>query len=663
MNKILPYNSELHRKILEALRNRVKRSSAATSRKTSDYTKDEERFRAYIPETEADRLRRADREKGKPKYTTLEVPYSYAMLMSYHTYLCSVFLSRSPLMQFQGRHGQTDQQIQAVEAIMDYQVLAGEHLAPYFIWLLDKAKYGVGIIGNYWDEEFTQVSEIVEEDVTYLGYPTGEKQKVKRTRRIPAYEGNKVFNVRPQDFIFDSRVSLLNFQRGEFCGNYSDLSWNTIMQRKEHGQYYNIEKLRAKMKRRGSSNKSDSMFGRDEGSDQMTLPDAITGDQAEAVDDSFMTPGFTEVIELQVRLIPKDWNLGSSTYPEIWHFTVADGDLIIESAPAPNFHGKFSYNIIEYEMEGYALHKRSMMEILDPLQNAMTWLLNTHFYNVRHILNGQFVVDPSRLTMKDFKSEDGGRLIRAKPAAFGTDLRTAFEQLQTVDVTQNHLRDMNIVGELMQRVCGVTDNIMGAVNPGGRKTATEIRSSNSSGSNRLKIQAEYASAMGFAPHAMQLLQNTQQFYDGEDMFRLAGDLMIEGSAFTEVTPERIAGAYDFVPVDGSQPVDRFAQVTMWTQLMAQLRNMPQVEMQYDLARVFAWVAQLGGLKNIHRFKLNVVPDEVAVRNAQAGRTLPIGGPNDGQAIAGTNTGRVTSRTGNTSGVPGAPQFPGVGRPA
>lgn len=652
MNFKLPYDSERHNKLREALRNRIKRGAVAVNKKTSDYAKDEERFRAYIPTSQADKRAEAKRDAGKPQFVTLEVPYSFAMLMSFHTYLCSVFLSRTPVLQYTGRHGQTEQQIQAVEAVQDYQTQVGGHMLVYFIWLLDMAKYGVGIVGSYWDEEYIQTSTIEEIPRTYLGIPVpGQTQKKRTTRRVKGFEGNRLFNVRPQDFIFDSRVSLSSFQDGEFCGRYVDLSWNTVKTRETYDQYYNINVLRRKHLARQRSH-ANGTSARDTGSSQLELPDAITGDDA-GIQEDLMSPGFTSGVELQVRLIPKDWGLGPSDYPEMWNFTLAEDDVIIESSPADNLHGKFPYSILEYEIEGYALQKRSMLEILDPLQQSMTWLINTHFYNVRNVLNGQYVIDTSRITMKDFQSEGGGRLIRAKPLAYGTDLRQAIHQLQTADVTQTHLRDMQLIGDLMQRVSGVTDNIMGVVGAGGRKTATEVRGANAFGASRLKIQAEFGSAQGFAPLAQMLLANTQQYYTGEEKFKIAGDLLMEGQEFIQVSPEMIAGAYDFTAVDGSQPVDRFAQVTMWTQLLAQLKNMPQVGAQYDIARIFAWLAQLGGLKNIQRFKINVVSDDTALANAVAGRTQPIGGLDD----SGRGTGGSPE---NSTGVPGAAQLPGLG---
>lgn len=645
----LNYGSKTHDDIREALRDRIHNAEFAISKKSSEWADNEERFQMYMKETETDALRRVQRDQGKPQFTTLEIPFSYAMLMSWHTYISSVFLSRSPVLQYAGRHGEAEHQIQAVEAIQDYQTQVGGHLAPYYIWMMDAGKYGVGVLGNYWDEEVRQVSRIVERQKSYLGIPIlGSTEKVKETQRVPGYQGNKIFNVRPFDFFFDSRVSMMNFQDGEFCGRNVDLGWNNIVKGAESGQYYNTEPLRKLKKARGDTR----ALNRDTGSSQLELPEAITQDGSlPPLDDK--SPTFVSLQELHVELIPKDWGLGKGTYPEKWVFTLAEDEVIIESQPYGALHGKFPYSVIEYELEGYGMHKRGMLEMIDPLNDAMTWLVNSHFYNVRQISNGQFVVDPSRVTMKDFKSEGGGRLIRLKPTAYGQDIRTMIQQLQTVDVTQNHLKDTQALGDLMQRVTGVTENVMGAVNPGGRKTATEVRSSNSMGLNRLKTQAEFFSATGMAPNSQMMLQNTQQYYDGEMKFKIAGDLMDAGKQFLDVNPEMISGFYDFVPVDGTMPVDRFAQVTMWNQLLGQMRNFPEIMQTYDMGGIFAWVAQLGGLKNIKRFRVNVVPDDQVANGVQAGNLL---GANDVRRTTGGNGGTPQ----NATGVAGASQAAGMG---
>ena len=53
-----------------------------------------------------------------------------------------------------------------------------------------------------------------------------------------------------------------------------------------------------------------------------------------------------------------------------------------------------------------------IVEIIRPLTDVMTFLVNSHFYNVRKALNDTRVVDPSRIVMKDLTVPIPGGIIR-----------------------------------------------------------------------------------------------------------------------------------------------------------------------------------------------------------------------------------------------------------
>jgi len=354
-----------------------------------------------------------------------------------------------------------------------------------------------------------------------------------------------------------------------------------------------------------------------------------------------------------VRLVPKEWKLGNSSVPQKWVFLLADNDVIIQAKPLGYYHDKFPFEVLEQEVDGHAFYSRSMMEITRPLNDVLTWLVNTHFYNVRKALNDQFVVDPSRIVMKDIMNPEPGKLIRLKPAAYGVDVKTVVAQLPVQDITRSNLNDSQMVNELISRVTGINDNIMGAVNTG-RRSATEVRSSTTFGINRLKTMTEYYSAMGFAPLTEQMIQTTQQFMQEDRYYRVVGDLAIGGpDRFLKVSPDDIAGFYDWVPVDGTLPVDRMSQVNMWVQLFSQMQQLPQIAMQYDMGRIFAFVAQLAGLKNINQFKINVVPNGAMANGVQAGNVIPINGGGGGPGAAPP----VEATGGNIQ----PPQVPGMGQ--
>jgi len=294
-----------------------------------------------------------------------------------------------------------------------------------------------------------------------------------------------------------------------------------------------------------------------------------------------------------------------------------------------------------------------MLEIAKPMTDVITWLVNTHFYNTRKSLNDMFIVDPSRVVMKDVLDPKPGKVIRMKDEYFGQDVRQAIQQFPTSNVTQAHMQDVENVAGMLQRITGVNDSLMGMTNQSGRQTATEIRTSSTFGVNRLKTTAEWFSATGFTDLSYMLVANSQQLYDTPQKVRIAGDMWNYkgGVRHLEVSPEDIAGAWDFVPVDGTLPIDRFAQVNMWTQLLQQMAQDPQVLQSFDLGRVFSWVAQLGGLKNINQFKIEVDSPEAMAQQAAARNVVPINGQ---------QSGRPGGSTTEAGGAPVPTQIPAVG---
>jgi len=130
--------SPLAERIMEEVRRRVRFSERSFSNKRIAWRKAEDEIIAYVPESAMDRKRRHNREQsGVPRYTTIKVPYTYATIMALHTYIASVFLSRTPIFQFDGRHGEGQQQVLAVEALHDYQVRVGKMLPVLYSWIVN----------------------------------------------------------------------------------------------------------------------------------------------------------------------------------------------------------------------------------------------------------------------------------------------------------------------------------------------------------------------------------------------------------------------------------------------------------------------------------------------------------------------------------------------
>jgi hypothetical protein len=616
--KVKP-KGELETKILTSTRDMVRQSAKVLSKRVTKWRENENMMIAYLPEKDEDAIRRTAREGGTPDYTTIQLPYSYAVAMAAHSYFTSVYLSRSPVFQFMGSTDEGEMQVLAQEALHQYQLMKARMRANLFIYFQDVPKYGEAWLMNYWREDEIRVSQIVEEEETYLGViKTGRMVKRRKTQVIPEYSGNALQNIHPAKVYTDPRYPRNRFQDGDFVAVETTISVNQLLVGEDRGQYINVDKLKDRKLPIDGNGESVIEPPNAEILERPNVQDYTSQDSARAKD-------VWPVYEVYVNLIPNEWGLGSSRLPEKWVFTVDTMfTTVLECRPMGNFHNRYPLAMIEIEPEGYSHFSRSLLEVFNPIQTTLDWLVNSHFFNVRQVLNNQWLLDPSRVQERDLERKAPGKAIRLKPAAYGSDIRTALMQLPVQDVTQGHMRDMDMMYNLGERL-GISDQVMGMSAPSSRRTAQEIRGDQTFGISRLKTMAEYFSATGVSDLSMMMLQNSQQFYDGEMRLRIVGQAAaLAGDSFINVTPEMIAGQYMLEPVDGSLPIDRFAQANLWRSIIGEMAGVPQVIQQYDLGKVFGYVAQLAGVKNLERFKLQVqlMPDQAMQMAAQAGNAVP-----------------------------------------
>lgn len=626
----LSVGSQRHSDIIAAFTRRLRLADSGFQQRSQAWAKNEDTMKAYVPADDEETLRKNARKDGNPQYTTIEVPYSYAMMLTLHTYLTSIFLSRSPILQVSGRHGESQQAEQCVEALLDYQITSGNNLPPLYIWILDPLRYGIGVIGQYWDEEEIAVSTRRPVARSFLGSPIPGTEKMKTIQEIiKGYEGTRLYNIRPQDFKPDPRVPVWRFQEGEFVIRFDQIGWNKAKERERAGMYFNMDEV--------AKNTPSNPRYRDTGSPRTTLPDNYNLEGNNLTDKSG-APSRLNIHEFYWEIIPSEWGMGDGKRMEKWVFTIANERIVMGCQPLGMLHNKWPFDVLEYEVGGYELFNRSVLEVAEPLNETLTWLFNSHFFNVRKTLNDQFFVDPTMIEMRDLEDPNPGRLVRLKPAAYGLPVDQFVKQFPVVDVTQGNMRDTGMVADLMQKLLGSNDNLMGAIQ-GSRHTATEVRSASSNAVNRIKTVGEWQSATGWSTLTTKMISMSQQLFSDERKFRVVGDLSQWGEKYLTVTPDQIAGFYDFVPVDGTMPIDRYAQANLWQQLLGGVAQNPLIMQSYDMPKIFAFVAQLAGLKNITQFRVQAVPNALMQNRVQSGQSVPLesivpGNPSEPRQIPG-----------------------------
>jgi hypothetical protein len=238
--------------------------------------------------------------------------------------------------------------------------------------------------------------------------------------------------------------------------------------------------------------------------------------------------------------------------------------------------------------------------------------------------------------MQDLKQNGPGKIIRLKPAAYGMDVRTIIHQLQVSDVTRSHVSDMQEFIRMGDTMSAVNDNLRGINTAGGRKTATEVRTSGEAGASRLATHARLISSQGIVDLTEQMSLNNQQNLSEEFYWRVTGPEGQEAVP-TIIKPEDLVGDFYFPVHDGTLPLDKIGLLDIWREILTGVASDPELRAQYNVGAIFEFVAELGGAKNISSFK--VTPQEQIQNAAQAGNAVPIPGlegniPAELQAILG-----------------------------
>lgn len=582
---------EVKLKIVSLVDQAVKASDEYISDRLKDWEDSEKLIQSYQPKAKAERQRNDAQEKDG--FTQLKIPYVYGLLMAQHTYLCSVFLGKSQVFQFVGANAKGQNEVTEVETIVDHQVRNGGMLASLYVALYDLLLYGVMAQFYTWEDNVTYLTTYVEEPVQVEGVPvmedgvpkTEEKEVI---QEFPGYKGGSLINTKPRNLIIDPTVGFVNYQKGQFLGRRYQEKVDILQQRERQGLYFGTDKLSAD-------------YGKDHtsGGDNPALHNTAEPQEVTSLDGKAMK-GFANVREVYMWIVPSEIGLGKNTNPEIWVFLVANRTHLIACEPAGWMHGQFPGFIGVAEYDGYTLSSRGTPEIGKPLNDTMNWLLNTHMYNVEKSVNNEYIYDPSMINTRDFLDPLPGKRIRIRPEGYGKDIRTFIHQFTQTDFTRQNVADIALVESLFQRVFGVNEQMLGALTSGGRKTATEVRSAAGFALNRLKVLSEWLGATWFNPLGKVILASSRQMYTQEDKFSI---LQTASNQMRDFTVDEITGNFDLIPVDGSIPVDRMAQVAMLTEVLTAMQSMPAIAGRYDVASFFEYIIKLMGIKNIDQFKI------------------------------------------------------------
>lgn len=620
-------DSEDHAKLLKFLLDYVRRSYDIVSRRHQDWREIDRKVTAFI---ELDSEEEGVKARDSRKPVSLVVPMSYATLETLLTYRVAAYL-RSPIFEYQPSKDSADLlKALVLQSLIERDVVRQKvGLDLYTMWM-DEFKYGFGAARAVWIREMGFKTKPVYEEKKLLGVKYGQPRFTGEyvQEEVVSYEGNALEVIDPYNTLPDPNVPIHNFQKGEFFGYVDRKTFTSLMmlEKESEDDIFNVRYLKGGDFRSAYYSSSPDTTGR---YDRTGIdPDGVARGSGES--------SVVDVIWIYVKIIPSDFGLGDYEYPEIWSFGIAGDRVIIHAAPLRLDFNKFPIAVNACEFDGHSMLPVSRLEIEYPLQKAVDWLWSSHQANVRKSVNNMIIYDPSVINSYDMVDSKSGLLARARPSAWGRDIRNSIFQLTIQDVTRGNVADMLTLMDISRRVMGTVDSVQGVQERRGeRVSATEARDTRFSALSRLEKMAKISAMQGHYDIARMFASNTLQFMSEEQYVKISGDYATilgqeYGTGYFKVDLKEFDLDYDIVVQDGTIPGGEYADI--WERLLAHAEKNPEIFQRIDSVRVWLHIARQLGAKNpsaflkqggVEAMQSRVAPDEEIDKKVQAGDAVPV----------------------------------------
>jgi hypothetical protein len=613
--------TELHKKVLNHCKSLVdmSRRYMRTYHETWDHNDDVYQCRRTVDKDDADAANRKEPVK-------MVVPLTFAQVQTFIAFCVSLFTQREHVFELVGTGEEDHKAAKLAEALIQRDLTVNIFEAKLNQFLLDIARFGLGVFKTAWVHETElEVQEVEAPSPTNaIGQQLfAQPEPMMIEQEVTSYLGNRIVNVSPYCFFPDVRLPLSRFQEGEFCASEETYDMVTLYDWAAQGMITGMQWLKPFKADVGSES--------DRVRTHLTRALEQTDANAAVVGGEQKTLGTVILTEVQLTLIPKrfvlgegdevTYPLGESERPEKWLVWIANDQRVINFEKLNTGHSQYTYDIGEFTPDIHKLVSATLCDYIDMLQDVASWLINTHVTNVRKVVGDRMVVDPAGVNMEDVKERRP--VIRlAKDAQRQGGIDKYVKQLDMMDVTSKHMDDSSQIHGLVQVTTGISDNALGQYFTG-RRTATESRNANTGAAARLKLTALLLFKTALEPMARKMVANHKRGLDVETFVRVAGEMseLQTYQQFVAITRKDLKGSYDFEVFDGTLPSERNTQAQALEEFMIALMGNPQVVMLlgFDPVKIGEEWLTLRGIRNPKRFKLDQVrQQELMLQMQQAG---------------------------------------------
>jgi hypothetical protein len=430
-------NSKMHQELLEYVQQRLLVGKAMRDARLTRMARIDKNVSGWMQLGDEDRKREREMERtGNPQALTMNLPLTWVHLDDMMTYFAQTFSPNRGMFYHTGKPEETPSASQII-SIMNNHALYSGYYRQVLLATFNILKYNVGGFKAFWSQD---IGPKLEKGAS------GTTQATTET----IWQGNKAESLDMYNTFWDPSVHPTQvYKDAEWAASTRVISHYQLAKKASEGVLYNCDEALANDVGVGAC-----AYFRDPPSEaRMTGASGNDGTDWVAVlsqtPEYAVTTGF-ELTEVHIRLNPMEFGLLPANTKnnaernrfEIWRITLLDDKYIVDATLMNNIHGFLPYFIGMINDDLMGTSQKSVAEIIDPLQQFASFLLNTHVRGTRKNLWGLTVYDPLVVDLSKIPAGEVNARIPVLPTGQGKDVNKAiWKESGSVDTKQT-LQDL-----------------------------------------------------------------------------------------------------------------------------------------------------------------------------------------------------------------------------
>lgn len=587
-------NDKMHARLIDYLITRLNLSKEGRDQRVRRFSQIDRDIAAFLKLDDQDRRRQMEHERtGNPQATKISLPLMFVHLDDMMTYYAQTFAPNRGMFYHSGDPAETEEATQIVAIMNNHAVYSGYYRQLLrSIWSI--LKYNVGGVWNSWDREYGPRIEATE---------TGTRLDQKLV-----FAGNCIKSIDMYNFLYDPSVDLVNLHKdGEWAAEASVISHYGLKSKCLEGRYFNCERALD-----GESQGVEAKFYKDP-----PVEARLDNDDTQAKSfswysyitgvDSHMLNGAFELVTCYIRINPNDFGLipgnqsakaGRNRY-EVWRFTILNSETIIECEYMNNMHGHLPAYVGVLNDDFMREATKSVAEILNPLQQFSSFLLNTHVLANRKNIYGTTYYDPSCIDMEKIPEGEVAARVPVKPQGWGRDIRTMVQHDSNLLDTKQTLQDMQGMFSIVDKFFP-TQSMPSQIAGIDRAVDSQVAAVQQGTTRRQQKGARLIDETMLRPMRCSMYYNIVQFQQDNDSvadFYTGKEVKIDLSKLRGMNLSLIIG-------QGLKALDRQAMQSQLREIIFAMIQAPTISERIDLLGLLDyWTSMMDLEMNLKQFEL------------------------------------------------------------